>query len=83
MSNKSIAAQKHLQIYFRAEKANLLALCTSKSSDSVKLALTLGALSCIYWQALGNGLIAFAKGVRLFISKSYPYHDIRLLHVTG
>jgi hypothetical protein len=52
-----------------------LELTTGKQHN---IATTLGALDCLYWQALGHGLTNLAKGIGLTISYSYQYHPIGL-----
>lgn len=70
------AAFRHLLNHYRSHKLNLLLKATT--GDSIKIALALGALDCLYWQALGNDLINLAKGINRTIVHSYRYHSMRL-----
>jgi hypothetical protein len=73
---KTNAAFKHLIGHYRNQKIDLI--CALKMGDPVKTAIALGALDCLYWQSLGNGLVNFAKGIARTIIHSYKYHKIRL-----
>ncbi|PKG80041.1 hypothetical protein CXF80_17985 [Shewanella sp. Actino-trap-3] len=73
---KSKAAFNHLLGHYRAQKIGLP--LKIQSGDSIKVAMSLGALDCLYWQALGNGLTNLAKGIGRTIIHSYKYHQIRL-----
>ncbi|ABX50567.1 conserved hypothetical protein [Shewanella baltica OS195] len=70
------AAFRHLLNHYRSHKLSLL--LKAKTGDSIKIALALGALDCLYWQALGNGLTNLAKGINRTIVYSYRYHPMRL-----
>ena len=70
------AAFRHLLNHYRSHKVSLLLKATT--GDSIKIALALGALDCLYWQALGNGLTNLAKGISRTIVYSYRYHPMRL-----
>ncbi|MDT3294395.1 hypothetical protein Q4Q57_04440 [Shewanella sp. SP2S2-6] len=70
------AAFRHLLNHYRSHKLSLL--LKAKTGDSIKIALALGALDCLYWQALGNGLTNLAKGISRTIVYSYRYHPMRL-----
>ena len=70
------AAFRHLLNHYRSHKLSLLLKTTT--GDSIKIALALGALDCLYWQALGNGLTNLAKGINRTIVYSYRYHPMRL-----
>ncbi|MCS6236177.1 hypothetical protein G3495_13735 [Shewanella baltica] len=70
------AAFRHLLNHYRSHKLSLLLKATT--GDSIKIALALGALDCLYWQALGNGLTNLAKGISRTIVYSYRYHPMRL-----
>ncbi|MGE6317924.1 hypothetical protein ACQKC1_19390 [Shewanella baltica] len=70
------AAFRHLLNHYRSHKLSLL--LKAKTGDSIKIALALGALDCLYWQALGNGLTNLAKGISRTIVYSYRYHLMRL-----
>jgi hypothetical protein len=72
----SSAAFEHLLGHYRAQKIGLP--LKIQSGDSIKVAMSLGALDCLYWQALGNGLTNLAKGIRRTITHSYKYHQVRL-----
>jgi hypothetical protein len=73
---KSKAAFKHLLSHYRSHKIDMQ--LRIKSGNSIKVAQALGALDCLYWQALGNGLTNLAKGIGRTIIHSYKYHQIRL-----
>ncbi|AVV81926.1 hypothetical protein [Shewanella putrefaciens] len=73
---KQVAAFRHLLNHYRSHKANLR--LKAASGDKVQIALALGALDCLYWQALGNDLINLAKGINRTIVHSYRYHSMRL-----
>ena len=70
------AAFHHLLNHYRSHKLSLL--LKAKTGNSIKIALALGALDCLYWQALGNGLTNLAKGISRTIVYSYQYHPMRL-----
>ncbi len=70
------AAFRHLLNHYRSHKLSLL--LKAKTGDSIKIALALSALDCLYWQALGNGLTNLAKGISRTIVYSYRYHPMRL-----
>ncbi|WP_415776263.1 hypothetical protein ACMYQ1_09570 [Shewanella oncorhynchi] len=70
------AAFRHLLNHYRSHKLSLL--LKAKTGDGIKIALALGALDCLYWQALGNGLTNLAKGISRTIVYSYRYHSMRL-----
>lgn len=78
------AAFRHLLSHYRSNKQSLIAQAQiSVSNGSVqevdnllKLAKYSGALECLYWQALGNGLTNFAKGIRRTLDKADIYHGI-------
>lgn len=76
------AALRHLLEHFRSHKKTLSFECglpkPLNSSELHRLTLSLGALDCLYWQALGNGEYNFAKGIRRLVLKSYFYHPVRL-----
>ncbi|WP_350431764.1 hypothetical protein ABIS04_16415 [Shewanella sp. H8] len=74
MKNK--AAFKHILSHYRHQKYGLS--FAVYMSDQIKVAIILGALDCLYWQALGNGLTNFAKGIRRTITHSYRFHQVRL-----
>lgn len=73
---KQVAAFRHLLNHYRSHKSNLR--LKAASGDKVQIALALGALDCLYWQALGNDLINLAKGINRTIVHSYRYHSMRL-----
>ncbi|MGI2067877.1 hypothetical protein [Shewanella sp. MF08487] len=70
------AAFRHLLNHYRSHKLSLL--LKAKTGNSIKIALALGALDCLYWQALGNGQTNLAKGINRTIVYSYRYHPMRL-----
>ncbi|WP_351123457.1 hypothetical protein [Shewanella sp. T24-MNA-CIBAN-0130] len=73
---KSKAAFNHILGHYRAQKLGLP--FNIHSGDQIKVAMILGALDCLYWQALGNGLTNLAKGIGRTIIHSYKYQKIRL-----
>ena len=73
---KSKAAFNHILGHYRAQKMGLP--IKMHSDDKIGIAIKLGALDCLYWQALGNGLTNLAKGIGRTIIHSYKYHQIRL-----
>jgi hypothetical protein len=73
---KSKAAFKHLLSHYRSHKIDMP--LRIKSGNNIKVAQALGALDCLYWQALGNGLTNLAKGIRRTITHSYRFHQVRL-----
>ncbi|MCW3171392.1 hypothetical protein [Shewanella subflava] len=73
---KTNATFKHLLMYYRNNKC--LLCIHAKSGDNIQIAQYLGALDCLYWQALGNGLTNLAKGIRRTITHSYRFHQVRL-----
>jgi len=74
MKNK--AAFNHILGHYRAQKCRLP--FHIHSGDQIKVAMILGALDCLYWQALGNGLTNLAKGIGRTIIHTYKYQKIRL-----
>ncbi|MFT5725808.1 MAG: hypothetical protein ACI9JN_002938 [Bacteroidia bacterium] len=73
---KSKAAFNHLLEHYRAQKIGLP--LKIQRGDNIKVAMSLGALDSLYWQALGNGLTNLAKGIHRTITHSYQYHQVRL-----
>jgi hypothetical protein len=73
--NKSAVFQHLIKHYRTHKKAMALELTAGKQHN---IATALGALDCLYWQALGNGLTNLAKGIGRTIMYSYQYHPIRL-----
>lgn len=75
------AAMRHLLRHFRTHKQALVFECSLKplgTNELRRVTLSLGALDCLYWQALGNGESNLAKGIRRLVVKSYANHPIRL-----
>lgn len=67
----------HLRRHYIATKSDLVNAIEQDLSLS-KIALCLGALDCLYWQAMGLGEVKLAKGVRRLVAKSYQHHPIRV-----
>lgn len=66
----------HFIAHYRTHKKALaLAINTDGSTN---IAIALGALDCLYWQALGNDLLALAKGINRTITYSYSFHKVRM-----
>jgi hypothetical protein len=74
---KTNAAFKHLLMYYRNNKTFLSMYVNT--GTNIQIAQCLGALDCLYWQALGNGLTNLAKGIKRTILHSYRFHQVRLL----
>ena len=70
------AAFKHLLGHYRSHKSSMHSRINK--GDNIQIAAVLGALDCLYWQALGNGLTNLAKGINRTITHSYQYHQVRL-----
>jgi hypothetical protein len=75
---KQPAAFKHLLAHFRGTKNvvgqtllinSTCSLAWQKRTNEFALAKHVGALECLYWQAMGNGLINLAKGIRRYTHK--------------
>jgi hypothetical protein len=71
-------AFKHLLAHFRGTKNvvnqtlllnSACSLAWQKRANELALARSVGALDCLYWQALGNGLTNLAKGIRRYSHK--------------
>ncbi|MDH0450859.1 hypothetical protein [Shewanella sp. GD04112] len=67
----------HLRRHFSASKSELTR-AVERSQEIYKIALCLGALDCLYWQAMGLGGIKLAKGISRLLAKSYQHHPIRV-----
>ncbi|MDP5146024.1 hypothetical protein ORI98_06190 [Shewanella sp. ULN5] len=72
------AAFKHLLAHFRGTKEivkstlqiNLTCtLAAQQRANDFALAKHVGALECLYWQAMGNGLTNLGKGIRRYTQK--------------
>ena len=75
------AAFRHLLQHYRTEKSCLShqIQCYEALKDPlviIKISKAVGALECLYWQALGNGLTNFAKGIRRTLEKAKVIHGI-------
>ena len=76
------AAFEHLLRHFRTHKQSLVAEIQvfidngslRDSTNMMKIAKYSGALDCLYWQALGNDLTNFAKGIRRTLEKAKTHH---------
>jgi ribosome biogenesis protein Tsr3 len=73
---KQPAAFKHLLAHFRYQKEftkgflnTAYKVTISQHQAELVFAKIIGALECLYWQALGNGLINLAKGIHRYIHK--------------
>jgi len=81
------AAFRHLLNHYRSNKQYLITeIQTLIDNDNlidntnlVKIAKYSGALDCLYWQALGNGLTNFAKGIRRTLDKAKVHHGFEVL----
>lgn len=77
----------HLLTHYRSNKQSLVAeIQTLIDNDNlidntnlVKIAKYSGALDCLYWQALGNNLTNFAKGIRRTLDKARVHHGFETL----
>ena len=72
---KKNAAYQHLLKHFRSYKVDLIA--NINKGNTINLAMNIGALECLYWQALGNDLLTLAKGIKRFVQLSNPGHDVQ------
>jgi len=75
------AAFRHLLTHYRTVKSSLsfdieCYKALPDQSSVIHVAKNTGALECLYWQALGNGLTNFAKGIRRTIDKAKAIHGI-------
>ena len=78
------AAFQHLLTHYRSNKQSLVAeihtlIDNDKLIDNtnlVKIAKYSGALDSLYWQAMGNGLVNLAKGIRRTLTKAKAVHGI-------
>tara|TARA_R110002033_G_scaffold54_2_gene858 strand:+ start:1198 stop:1458 length:261 start_codon:yes stop_codon:yes gene_type:complete len=75
---KQQAAFKHLLHHFRATKGIVKQTFSVNSTSlyegnnhayELALARCVGALDCLYWQAMGNGLVNLGKGIRRYTHK--------------
>ncbi|MPY25160.1 hypothetical protein [Shewanella sp. YLB-07] len=75
---------RHLLNHYRAEKRSLVSDVkiyvdnqhTCADSSYLSIAKSSGALNCLYWQAMGNGLVNLAKGIRRTLTKAKAVHGI-------
>jgi hypothetical protein len=80
-------AFKHLLAHYRAHKNSLIVDVKAiiKNDNLVDNAMVIaiarhvGALHCLYWQALGNGEVNLAKGISRTISKAKAVHGIEFI----
>ncbi|QDO82398.1 hypothetical protein FM037_03005 [Shewanella psychropiezotolerans] len=75
------ATFQHLLNHYRSYKKPLgLAIeCHQICPDqgyAVGVAKNNGAMECLYWQAMGNGLVNLAKGIRRTLTKAKAVHGI-------
>ncbi|MCL1127515.1 hypothetical protein [Shewanella surugensis] len=76
---KRSPAYLHLQRHFRSYKTTLIKHSQSSSFSrpvEMRLSNQIGALECLYWQALGNGERLLAQGIRRFIEKAKAHFNI-------
>ncbi len=81
------AAFRHLLNHYRSNKQFLITEIQTfidngnliDNINLVKIAKYSGALDCLYWQALGNGLINLAKGIRRTLDKAKVHHGVEVL----
>ncbi|WP_299002352.1 hypothetical protein [uncultured Shewanella sp.] len=77
--NKHSPAYLHLQRHFRSYKKSVITLSQNSSFSrpvEMRLSNQLGAIECLYWQALGNGEQLLAQGIRRFIEKAKAHFNI-------
>lgn len=72
---KKNAAFQHFLKHFRSYKVALIANIDSGNVN--ELIMNIGALECLYWQALGNDLLTLAKGIKRFVQLSNPGHCVK------
>ena len=71
----------HLLNHYRSNKQLLgfaiecHQICPDQGSV-VDIAKNIGALNCLYWQAMGHGLVNLAKGIRRTLIKAKAEHGI-------
>ncbi|MFT5788035.1 hypothetical protein [Shewanella sp. GutDb-MelDb] len=81
------AAFQHLLNHYRSNKQCLIFEVQIfldngnqiENANLVKIAKYSGALDCLYWQALGNGLTNLAKGIRRTLDKAKVHHGVEAL----
>ncbi|MGI2174000.1 hypothetical protein [Shewanella ulleungensis] len=79
-------AFKHLLKHFRYQKEftkgflnTAYKVTISQHHAELVFARILGALDCLYWQALGNDLITLAKGINRYIGKLKAHAQVDYL----
>lgn len=80
-------AFKHLLAHYRAHKNSLIVDVKAIIKNDglvdngmvITIAKHVGALNCLYWQALGNGEVNLAKGISRTISKAKAVHGIEVI----
>lgn len=77
------AAFRHLLRHYRAYKLRFLTALRQPTQNPIQIAYILGAIECLYFQALGNGELNLAKGIVRFVDATRQHHQIPVSTIMG
>lgn len=72
-SGTFIHFKRHFSVHARTLRQAI------KAESDIKIAVSLGALDCLYWQSLGFGHARLASRISKFIRSTYKHHNIVLV----
>ncbi|GHA05420.1 hypothetical protein [Oceanisphaera arctica] len=67
----------HLRLHWRQAKADFWRQwqpCFEQGEDHTRLMITLGTIRSLYWQSLGQGMLAIARTIGNWWRKTAPLH---------
>jgi hypothetical protein len=77
------AVFRHLLRHYRVYKLRFLSALREPTQNPIQIACNLGAIECLYFQALGNGELNLAKGIVRFIEATRHQHDVSVSTIIG